>query len=108
MLQLLDAVKVLQRKGYTENLVAHFDHLTCGEVKLLPPEIYFDHILRFENASDPDDQAILYAISSPSKKIKGIYIESYGLYHDEWAPELLQRLKFCRSIKREIDRLPHT
>lgn len=106
MLQLFDAVKLLQRKGYGENLVPHYDHLTCGDIKLYPSEIFFDHILRFENASDPDDQSILYAISVPSKKIKGLYVESYGLYHDEWSPVLLQRLQFCRSIKREIDRIP--
>lgn len=104
MLQLIDALKILQRKGYTENLVPHYDHLTCGEQKIYPSEMYFDQVVRFENESDPDDQSILYAISVPAKKLKGLYVESYGLYHDDWTPSLLQRLQFCRSIKREIDR----
>ena len=107
MLQLLDTVKTLQRKGYCGNLVACFDHLCCDGVDLYPSEIYFDQVIRFENASDPADQAILYAISAPSKKIKGLYIESYGLYHDELSPSILRRLQFCRKLNRDIDSLPY-
>jgi hypothetical protein len=106
MLQLLDTVKYLERKGYRENLTPCYDHLCCGKVEIYPSEIYFDQVIRFENASDPDDQAILYAISAPSKKIKGLYVDSYGLYHDELSPSILKRLQFCRSINHEIDALP--
>ena len=106
MLQLLDTVKVLQRKGYTHNLVPCFDHLCTEGVSIYPSEIFFDQVIRFENASDPDDQAILYAISAPTKKIKGLYVDSYGLYHDELATAFFKRLQFCRTLNREIDTAP--
>lgn len=106
MQQLLDTIKTLQRQGYTGNLVPSYDHLSCGEINLYPSDIFFDQVIRFETASDPDDQSILYVISAPAKKVKGLYVDSYGLYHDNLAPAFYQRLQFCRSINRGIDAMP--
>lgn len=98
MKQLYEAVRELQAKGYDENLVPRYDHLSCrsGKVELFPSDIIFDEVERFENDSNPDDQAVLYAVSAPLKNIKGLYIDSYGLYHDELSQEMLQRMKYCR------------
>ncbi len=98
MMCLSDAIRHLNALGYTENLGAAFDHL-CGQsgaIKLYPHEIVIDEIFRFENSSDPDDQAILYAISAPDRGIKGLYVDSYGVYHDELSNMLLARIKFSR------------
>jgi hypothetical protein len=99
MLSLSNAIRVLQDKGYKENLVPGYDHLSCHseETQLFPQNIMIDEIVRFENTSDPDDQSILYAISSADKAIKGLYVESYGLYHDELSPEMLRRLRDARA-----------
>lgn len=96
------AIKDLQSKGYKENLTLNFDHFFYGpdKIKLYPHEIFFDEVLRFENSSDPDDQSILYAISAPAKNIKGLSVDSYGLYHDSLSSSMIDRMKFCHDIKK--------
>jgi len=101
-LTLAEAIKEFQLNGYKENLTPGFDHFYYGpnKAEIYAHEIFFDEIVRFENQSDPDDQSILYAISAPVKKIKGLYVESYGLYHDELSDSMIDRMKFCHDAKR--------
>lgn len=96
------AIKEFESKGYNESLIPCFDHFYFGpdKIELYPHEIFFDEIVRFENFSDPDDQAILYAISAPTKKTKGLYSESYGLYHDDLSQAMIERMKFCHDLKK--------
>lgn len=91
---LTEKIKNLEAKGYIENLIPRYDHFDCqnGTVKLYPNSFTIDKTIRFENTSDPEDQSILYAISSEEFDLKGIYIESYGLYHDDLSSEFLQKL----------------
>lgn len=98
MMCLTDAIRYLNNIGYTENLGAAYDHISArsGLIKLYPHEIIIDEIFRFENSSDPDDQSILYAISSNKRGIKGLYVDSYGVYHDELSSKLLEQIKRSR------------
>jgi hypothetical protein len=102
MLCITDAIKELQAKGYIESFEPKFDHLACrsGKIDLYPRDIFFDEVIRFENSSDPDDQSILYAISVPRRKMKGLYVESYELYHEEISQEMIERMKFCHALRR--------
>ncbi len=102
MANISKTVKELEALGYTENFVPSYDHFYYGpdKTELYPHEIFFDDIIRFENLADPDDQSILYAISSPTKSVKGIYIDSYGLYHDDLSSSMIERMKFCHDLKR--------
>lgn len=99
MFCLSDAIRDLQKKGYAENLVPHFDHFCCrsGEMVMYPRDIFIDEMIRFENSSDPDDQSLLYAITCDKLNLKGLYVESYGVYHDELSVAMLERIKYCRS-----------
>ena len=94
MVSLSEGIRKWESLGYTENLIPAEDHLSCqmGKIELYPDDIKVDYIIRFENTSDPDDQSILYAISSPSKGVKGLYVDSYGVYHDELSPELSEKI----------------
>ncbi len=97
MISLSDTIRELERQGYTENLGCGGDHLCCrsGEIKLYPKDIKIDKMVRFENASDPSDQSILYAIRSDSQQLKGLYVDSYGVYHDYLSSEILKCFKDC-------------
>lgn len=97
MISLSETIRELQRRGYTENLGPANDHLCSrsGEIKLYPHDIKIDSMVRFENSSDPDDQAILYAVRCDSRALKGLYVDSYGAYHDDLTPELLKCFKDC-------------
>ncbi len=90
-----EAMKHLHQRGYDKNLVLKFDHfeIDSGQEKIYPNEFTVDEAVRFENASDPDDQSILYAISSGSHNIKGLYLESYGLYHEDVSRAMMEKLK---------------
>lgn len=95
MMPLVEELHRLQAQGYVENLIPCFDHFECrsGEIRIDINDVVIDDIFRFENTSDPDDQSIAYAISAPKAGVKGVYVESYGLYHDELSPELEEKLK---------------
>jgi hypothetical protein len=95
MMSLYQMVTQLEKMGYTENLGAKDDHFEArsGAIKLYPKDFVVDKVLRFENTSDPDDQAIIYAISSPEQGIKGVYVDSYGIYQESISPELLRALR---------------
>lgn len=94
MASLAETIRAFERKGYTENLVPRFDHfeLHSGRERLAPGEFVLDEVRRFENTSDPDDQSILYAISAPAHGLKGLYVDSYGTYHDELSERMLRSL----------------
>lgn len=101
-LGLAKTIEDLKTKGYTENFVPAFDHFVYGDekIELYPHDIFFDDVIRFEDLSAPEGQAILYAISSPTKNVKGIYVESYGLYHDNLSSSMIERIKFSHDLKR--------
>lgn len=95
MLNPADAIADLESKGYSANLKICFDHLEAdnGETKIYPHEFEVDSFLRFENSSDPSDQSILYAISSPSHGVKGVFMESFGPVSEEISPDMLKYLQ---------------
>ena len=94
MASLTDAIKKYSDLGYTENLIPKIDHLEArsGELKFYPDDLVVDKVVRFENTSDPDDQSILYVISFPKSGHKGLYVDSYGTYHDELSHKMIETL----------------
>lgn len=99
---LSDAIRDFEKKGYSANLVAEYDHFRSQQISIYPEDFYVDQIVRFENSSDPDDQSILYAISSQEYSLKGLYVESYGLYHDSLSSPMLERIKFCQKNNKSV------
>lgn len=91
---LRECLRRLRDKGYTENLTPMFDHFECqmGAIRIEPRDLIVDELVRFENSSDPDDNAILFAIRN-SAGIKGVFVDSFGVYHTELSHELDQKLK---------------
>ena len=55
--------------------------------------INVDKYFRFEGASNPSDSAILYAISSDSKNLKGVLVNAYGIYSEPLTDEMLEKLE---------------
>ena len=106
MPSLSEAIREYEGCGYVESLVPAYSHLTyqSGKFSIYPDEIILDRIIRFENTSDPDDQAILYVISIAGKDTKGLYVDSYGMYHDDLSAKMLEVLsqKRTNNIEGEI------
>src|SRR5688500_4199396 len=80
MTTLSEAMNELRKRGYTEDFNLRKDCIHCrdGQRVLYPDEFNIDRVYRFEGASDPADQAILYAISSEKHGLRGMLVNGYG------------------------------
>ncbi len=76
---LSQAITRLSAAGYVEHFYAEGRHLVCGGCprRFDPAGMTVDDIVRFEGASDPDDQAILYGLTSEDGH-RGLYSVAYG------------------------------
>lgn len=92
---LTEALVGLREEGYTEDFNLLEDSLACqaGMIRVFAQEFHVDKWYRFEDNTDPSDQAILYAISSDKHRLKGVLVNSYGIYSDSSANALLEKLK---------------
>ena len=91
---LSEAVNDLQRRGYTDDLAAAEECLICDArgIHLDPAEFEIDEFHRFEGMSDPEDQSIVYAISSRDHGIKGILVNAYGPDASPFTQEMVRKL----------------
>lgn len=83
----------LKSEGYTYDFNLKPNCLECKalKIKLKPEEFSIDKFFRFEGMSNPDDNSILYAISS-ANGIKGLLVNAYGVYAEGLSAEM--KLKF--------------
>jgi hypothetical protein len=86
---LSETIAELKSQGYS------FDFNTANSLSavLSPKDFEIDIIHRFEGASNPDDQCILYAISSFKLGIKGILVNGYGISAVDETNELVSKLR---------------
>jgi len=92
---LSETLNALQAQGYTLDFNVRQDCLACHKTNtvLSPDEFEIDEVYRFEGASNPDDQAVVYAISSPVYGVKGTLVNAYGMYAEEIPNALVQKLR---------------
>lgn len=85
---LSQVINRLKQRGYTEDLNRH-----DGNTLWLDPDAYrVDGVYRFEGPSSPDDESILYALSSVHYQVKGVLVNGYGLSADADTAAIEQRL----------------
>ena len=91
-----EAVNDLVKRGYTADLVveAEKDCIVCSfpPTELSPGEFEIDEIHRFEGATDPGDEMIVYAISSKDHSIKGIIVNAFGMYASNRESKIVEHL----------------
>jgi hypothetical protein len=87
----LDAVNLLAAEGFGTSFVLRGDGLRCGECGGLHdvPAAEVVRVYRFEGPSDPDEEAIVYAIRCPACGLGGTLVSGYGPGAD---PEVTDRL----------------
>jgi hypothetical protein len=91
---LSDAMRRLGDRGFTHALRA--DHgrlrdLATGEAH--DPELLeIDELVRFEGESDPDEQAVLFALCSPRGTPLGTYASVFGAAMPPEDAEVVRRL----------------
>lgn len=101
---LSQVINQLRQQGYTDDLNRH----DANPLWLDPYAYAIDNVYRFEGPTNPDDQSILYALSSVKYRVKGVLINGYGLSADaitavieakliRW-PDPLQKADFPKTI----------
>src|SRR5690242_4508600 len=63
---LSETISALKSRGYNQDFNLHPEWIECPpmNLKLKPAEFHVDEVHRFEGMTNPDDSAVLYAISS--------------------------------------------
>ncbi|MEO8934954.1 MAG: phosphoribosylpyrophosphate synthetase [Xanthomarina sp.] len=91
-----EATNDLLKRGYNTNFALMNDQecLICNKtsVQLSPDDFEIDEIHRFEGNTDPGDEMIVYAISSPKFDMKGVVVNAYGMYADNNASAIVKKL----------------
>jgi hypothetical protein len=88
-----DAVEQLRKQGYTLDFNLKENQLMAGEYTYTADEFEIVDLYRYEGPSDPADEAIVYALASPSG-VKGVLVSGYGYTMDEASIETLKRLHY--------------
>ena len=91
---LSETMNDLRKQGYTEDFNLRQNCLECriGQFQVFADEFKVDEYFRFEGESNPDDAAILYAISSDRYGLKGVLVNAYGIYSEPVTDEMLEKL----------------
>ena len=79
---LVEATNDLMKRGYTENLSLEGDTVDDKDknIHMAADDFEIDEFYRFEGASNPDDNSIVYAVSSARYNLKGVLINAFGTY----------------------------
>ena len=98
---LTETIQSLQARGYTNDFNLHPEWIECTplNLKLGPEQFHVDEVHRFEGMTNPDDSAVLFAISS-SLGIKGILLDAYGLYADSLSSTMIEKLTIDNRTNR--------
>ncbi len=88
------AIQGLKERGYTEdfNLAATCLQCQAKELQWNPEDFIIDEFHRFEGASNPSDNSIVYAIRSRDG-MKGVLVDAYGVYAENLSDEMIEKLR---------------
>lgn len=92
---LSETINSLIKLGYIHDFNIQEECIVChhANIKLLPSEFQIDKVYRFEGVSNPDDQSILYVISSSKFNVKGVLVNGYGISFDEETSKVVEKLR---------------
>lgn len=87
-----EAVNDLTSKGYTASFNKQEDNNNFSTISTSPESFTIDDVFRFEGETDPADETIVIAVSSPSHDLKGILVNGYGIYDDAATSDVIRKL----------------
>jgi hypothetical protein len=94
MENLAQAVERLTAAGYEDAFRAEGTGLRALRTgRVHEPELLtIDEVVRFEGATDPDEEAVVFALKSEGNETRGTYVVSYGIYMDPLDAVMVRRL----------------
>jgi len=89
-----DAVDELGARGYTACFRAEADgiRVTNSDRLFAPEELVIDDLERFEGISNPDDEAVVFALRSRDGAVRGTWTVAFGPGMDPLDGEMARRL----------------
>lgn len=100
MTTLASVTTISTQRGYTENFRMEEEGLFAPstEIHYLPNEVTIENFYRFEGASDPEDNAILYLLETHDG-LKGMLVDSYGAEADKNIAEFIKAIPEAPKAK---------
>lgn len=89
--QAINKLKLEEGYEYDFNLLDDKIEIKSEKETYQINEFNVDKVLRFEGASNPDDNAILYAITTENGK-KGVIVDGYGISSGQISKEMMDKL----------------
>ena len=90
------AVAELKKRGYTMDFNLKENCIVCHEEKFNPNDFEIMEVYRFEGATDPADESIVFAIES-NTGLKGILVSAFGVYSSPMNDEMIKKLSFHKN-----------
>lgn len=110
MKTLSDCINKQVLNGYTEDFKASEDENKLISVQTEktynPEDVNVVNFYRFEGASDPSDNAILYVIEGKDGA-KGTLVDAYGPYADDNVEEFMQKVDEINKKPAKNDQPAH-
>ena len=87
------AIEQLKAQGYTIEFSLKQNLFVAGDTEYSADDFEITDLYRYEGASDPGDEAVVYALVSASG-VKGTLVTGYGVSTDELSDEALKQLHY--------------
>lgn len=92
MKTLSECINSLVKQGFAENFSVKNNKLVCdNDAAYSPDTVHITNFYRFEGASDPSDNAILYAIQTDDGK-RGVLVNAYGASADTKVSDFIKEV----------------
>ena len=88
-----EAVEKLHQQGYVLDFSLKENRLVTNNEEYPAEEFEIADLYRYEGASDPADEATVYALVSRSG-LKGLLVSGYGISSDSASEETLKQLHY--------------
>jgi len=88
-----EAIEKLHEQGYVLDFSLRTGKLIAGDNAYAADEFEIADLYRYEGASDPADEATVYALISKSG-LKGLLVSGYGISSDSASEETLKHLHY--------------
>ena len=103
---LSQAIEDLKSDGYTQDFNLHPDWIELSDLKtrFTPEQFHVDSVHRFEGMTNPDDSAVLYAVSSDTG-VKGLLVDAYGAYTEGISQLMIEKLRIDQNTAHSNEKL---
>ena len=90
---LSERIEQLRKEGYTTDFNLEDEKISNNTNSIIynVDQLDIDNVYRFEGTSNPDDNCILYAISTDDH-IKGVLVDGYGVSGGQTSVALAKKL----------------